>query len=210
MSPLWFIGDRADLTLWLHVAERSTLLPQLPHGFRLGPVGSPVILSHRGKTPVLAPDAFVAPTATLIGYVEIGAQASIWFGAVLRADTGHIEVGRGSNVQDNVLIHTPKGGETLIEENVTIGHGAVLEGCVIKRGSLVGMNAVVMRDAVIGEGCMVAAGAVVSEGMQVPPGTLVAGVPATIKNELSGRSLDRIQRAAAHYRGLAREYMEEG
>jgi carbonic anhydrase/acetyltransferase-like protein (isoleucine patch superfamily) len=182
----------------------------MPYGFRSGPVGSPVILSHRGKTPVLAPDAFVAPTATLIGYVEIGAQASVWFGAILRADKGHIVIGRGSNVQDNVLIHTPAGGEALIENNVTIGHGAVLEGCVIKRGALVGMNAVVMRDAVVGAGSLVGAGAVVSEGMQVPPGTLVAGVPATVKKELSGSSHDWIDGAAAHYRSLAREYMEEG
>lgn len=172
-------------------------------------MGSPVILSHRGKTPVLAPDAFVAPTATLIGHVSIGAQASIWFGAVLRADKGHIDVGRGSNVQDNVLIHTPEGGEALIEENVTIGHGAVLEGCVIKRGALVGMNAVVMRGAVVGESSLVGAGAVVSEGMQVLPGTLVAGVPATVKKELSRSSLNWIDGAAAHYRRLAREYMEE-
>jgi len=172
-------------------------------------MGSPVILAHRGKTPVLAPDAFVAPTATLIGNVEVGAEASVWFGAVLRGDKGHIVVGKGSNVQDNVMIHTPEGGETLIEENVTIGHGAVLEGCVIKQGALVGMNAVVMRDAVVGEGCLVGAGAVVSEGMQVPPGTLVAGVPAKVKKELSGSSLNWIDGAAAHYRSLAREYMEE-
>ena len=173
-------------------------------------MGSPIILSHRGKTPVLASDAFVAPTATLIGNVEVSAQASIWFGAVLRADKGHIEVGRGSNVQDNVLIHTPKGGEAVIEENVTIGHGAVLEGCVIKRGALVGMNAVVMRGAVVGEGSLVGAGAVVGEGMQVPPRTLVAGVPATVKKELSESSVDWINGAAKHYQDLAREYIEEG
>ncbi len=210
MSPLWLNGDRAVLSLRFHAAERSVLLRQLPHYLRLDPVGSPVVLSHRGKTPVLALDAFVAPTATLIGHVEIGEQASVWFGTVLRADKGHIVIGRGSNVQDNVLIHTPNGGETLIEENVTIGHGAVLEGCVIKSGALVGMNAVVMRDAVVGSGSLVAAGAIVSEGMRVPPGTLVAGAPAMVKKELSGSSLDWIQGAAEHYRGLAREYMEEG
>lgn len=134
----------------------------------------------------------------------------MWFGAVLRADKGHIVIGRGSNVQDNAMIHTPEGGQTLIEEDVTIGHGAVLEGCVIRRGALVGMNAVVMRGAVVGEGCLVAAGAVLSEGMQVPPGTLVAGVPATVKKEVSGSSRKWIDGAAAHYRRLAREYLEEG
>lgn len=159
---------------------------------------------------MIAPDAFVASTATLIGHVEISTQASIWFGSVLRGDQGYIFVGRGSNVQDNVTIHTPQGGETLIEENVTIGHGAVLEGCVIERGALVGMNAVVMRDAVVGAGALVGAGAVVSEGMQVPAGTLVAGVPAEVKKELGGSSLDWIKGAAAHYRSLARQYMEEG
>lgn len=158
---------------------------------------------------MIAPDAFVAPTATLIGHVEVGARASIWFGSVLRGDQGHIVVGRGSNVQDNVTIHTPQGGETLIEEDVTIGHGAVLEGCLIKRGALVGMNAVVMQDAVVGAGSLVAAGAVVSEGMQVPPGTLVAGVPATVRKELRGSSLHWVERAAARYRTLAGEHLEE-
>ncbi len=137
-------------------------------------------------------------------------MVSVWFGAILRADKGHIAVGRGSNVQDNALIHTPEGGETLIGEDVTIGHGAVLEGCVVKRGALIGMNAVVMRDAVVGEGCLVAAGAVVSEGMQVPAGTLAAGVPAKVKQQLSGSSRQRIERAAAHYRDLSREYLKEG
>lgn len=173
-------------------------------------MGSPLVLSHRGKTPVLAPDAFIAPTATLIGHVEIGAQASVWFGAVLRGDKGHIVIGEGSNVQDNVLIHTPEGGQAMIGQDVTIGHGAVLEGCTIQRGVLVGMNAVVMRNAVVGEGCLVAAGAVVSEGMQVPPGTLVAGVPATVKKQVGESAQARIEHAAVHYRGLAREYLEEG
>ncbi len=140
----------------------------------------------------------------------IGALASIWFGAILRADKGHIAIGRGSNVQDNVLIHTPEGGEALIGENVTIGHGAVLEGCLIRSGVLIGMNAVVMREAIVEEGSLVGAGAVVSEGMRVPAGTLVAGVPATLKGELGASARERIERAAAHYRSLAREYLEEG
>jgi carbonic anhydrase/acetyltransferase-like protein (isoleucine patch superfamily) len=168
-----------------------------------------MIIPHRGKTPAVAPDAFIAPTAVLIGDVEIGAEASIWFGAVLRGDHGRIVIGPGSNVQDNATLHAPEDGATVIEKDVTIGHGAVLEGCRVKRGALIGMNAVVLHDATIGEQAMVAAGSVVVEGMQVPPRTLAAGVPATIKKELDGSSMQWVDGSAAVYRRLAREYVTD-
>lgn len=166
-----------------------------------------MIIPHRGKTPAVAPDAFIAPTAVLIGDVEIGEQASIWFGAVLRGDHGRIVIGRGSNVQDNATLHAPQDGATVIEQDVTIGHGAVLEGCLVRRGALIGMNAVVLQAATIGEQAMVAAGSVVVEGMQVPPRTLAAGVPAKIKKELDGSSMQWVDGSAAVYRHLAREYL---
>ncbi len=168
-----------------------------------------MIIPHRGKTPAIAPDAFIAPTAVLIGDVEIGAEASIWFGAVLRGDHGRIVIGQGSNVQDNVTLHAPEDGATVIESDVTIGHGAVLEGCLVRRGALIGMNAVVLHAATIGEQAMVAAGSVVVEGMQVPPHTLAAGVPAKIKKELDGSSKQWVEGSAAVYRQLAREYLGE-
>lgn len=169
-----------------------------------------MIIAHRGKTPTAAPTAFVAPTAVLIGDVEVGEEASVWFGAVLRGDHGRIVVGRGSNVQDNATIHAPTGGETIIGQEVTIGHGAVVEGCVIQRGAVIGMNAVILHGATIGEDSMVAAGSVVGEGMVVPPRTLAAGVPAKIKKELDGSSLRWVTGSAAVYRATAREYLAEG
>jgi carbonic anhydrase/acetyltransferase-like protein (isoleucine patch superfamily) len=167
-----------------------------------------MIISHRGRTPQIAPGVFLAPTAVIIGDVEIGAEASIWFGAVLRGDHGRIVIGRGSNVQDNVTVHAPHDGQTVLEENVTVGHGAVLEGCIVRRGALIGINAVVLHGAEIGEAALVAAGCVVPEGMRVPPATLAAGVPARIKKQIKGSSSNWVEMAALAYRRLAREYME--
>lgn len=166
-----------------------------------------MIISHRGKTPEIAPGVFVAPTAVVIGEVEIGEGASIWFGAVLRGDHGRIVIGRGSNVQDNATLHVPENGQTILEDEVTVGHGAVLEGCVVRRGALIGINAVVLHGVEIGEAAMVAAGCVVPEGMQVPPGTLAAGVPAKIKKQLEGSSSNWVEMAARVYRQLARDYL---
>src|SRR3972149_2783918 len=168
-----------------------------------------MIIPHKSKPPKTAPGGFIAPTAVVIGNVEIAEEASVWFGAVLRGDHGRIVVGRGSNVQDNATLHAPIGGETIIGEDVTIGHGAVLEGCVGERGVVVGTNAVVLHGATIGEGSMIAAGSVVGEGMTVPPRTLAAGVPAKIKKELDGSSMQWVEMAAGEYHELAQSYLEE-
>lgn len=165
-----------------------------------------MIIPYQGNTPQIAPDAFIAPTATIIGNVEIGAGASIWYGAVLRGDHGRIVVGRGSNVQDNATLHVPEDGATIIQEDVTIGHGAVLEGCVIENGALIGMNAVVLHGARVGDHSLVAAGSVVTENMSVPPRTLAAGVPATIKKGIDGSSAQWVSMAAAKYRELAAQH----
>ena len=165
-------------------------------------------LEWQGKAPVVADSAFVAPTAVLIGDVRIEPGASIWFGAVLRGDFGPIVVRRGANVQDNVVVHVDAEHPTVVGEQATVGHGAVLEACSVERGAVVGMNAVVMNGAVVGEEAMVAAGAVVPEGMQIPPRHLAAGVPATVKKELSGRSLEWVGMAARDYESLAKTYLE--
>jgi carbonic anhydrase/acetyltransferase-like protein (isoleucine patch superfamily) len=167
-----------------------------------------MIIAHQGHTPSIAPGVFIAPTAVVIGQVEIGEGASVWFGAVLRGDHGRIVIGRGSNVQDNATLHAPENGETLLEEDVTVGHGAVLEGCVVRRGALIGINAVVLHGAEIGEGAMVAAGAVVPEEVRVPARTLAAGVPARIKKPLEGSSSNWVEMSARVYRRLAEDYME--
>src|SRR3972149_3145692 len=168
-----------------------------------------MIIPHKSKTPKIAPGVFIAPTAVVIGNVEIAENASVWFGAVLRGDHGRIVIGRGSNVQDNATIHAPENGATIIGENVTIGHGAGLEGCVVERGALIGMNAVVLHGARVGEHSMIAAGCVVGEGMNIPPRTLAAGVPAKIKKELDGSSMQWVEMAAAKYHELAQSYLEE-
>ncbi len=167
-----------------------------------------MLIPFRGRTPKIAPDAFIAPTATVIGQVEIGEGASVWYGAVVRGDLGRIVIGRGSNVQDNATVHAPEGGATILHENVTVGHGAVLEGCVIENGALIGMNAVVLPGATVGEASLIAAGSVVTENMAVPARTLAAGVPAQIKKAVEGNSAEWVNVAAAKYRALASQHRE--
>jgi len=145
----------------------------------------------------------------LIGDVTVESEASIWFGAVLRGDFGPIVVRAGANVQDNVVVHVERERPTIISEDATIGHSAVLEACVVEQRAVIGMKAVVMNGATIGEESMVAAGAIVPEGMQVPPRHLAAGVPAVVKKELSGRSLEWVRMAAPDYRALAAAYLRE-
>ena len=152
------------------------------------------------------PDAYIAPTAVLIGEVEVGAGASVWFGAVLRADEAPIRVGEGANVQDNVVIHCAEGLPTVIEREATIGHSAQLEGCVVESGALVGMGATMLQRSRLGAGSMLAAGAVLVEGVAVPPGHLAAGVPARVKKPLDGSSELWVQTAAQHYRDRAERY----
>jgi carbonic anhydrase/acetyltransferase-like protein (isoleucine patch superfamily) len=169
------------------------------------------LIPFRGFEPRVHPSAFVAPTATLIGNVMVDEEASIWFGAVLRGDDPlhSIHVGARTSVQDNCVLHISSRGPTVIGTDVTIGHGAVMESCEIRRGALIGMNAVVLPGAVVGEGALVAAGAVVGSDTMIPAGHLAAGTPAKVKNELSGESLRWVRTSANHYVRLAREYREE-
>ena len=152
----------------------------------------------------------MAPGAVVIGDVRIGSEASVWFGAVLRSDhPGHgIRIGARANVQDNVVVHVSAQGATVVEEEATVGHGAVLESCRIGRRTVVGMNAAVLQGARLGEGCVVAAGAVVKEGADVPGGRLVAGVPGRVR-PLGPRAAEWTERSAAHYVTLSRRYMAE-
>jgi carbonic anhydrase/acetyltransferase-like protein (isoleucine patch superfamily) len=165
------------------------------------------VIELDGKTPRVAQDAFVAPTAVLIGDVTIEAGASIWFGAVLRGDNSAIVIGKGSNVQDNCVIHCADDLPTIVGENVTVGHMAMLEGCVIGDGSLIGMGAIVLQRAKVGSNALVAAGAVVGEGVEIPGGVLAAGVPATVKKELAGSSQRWVETAAREYQSKRLRYM---
>lgn len=169
-----------------------------------------MIIEFDGKKPQVAEGAFVAPTATLIGDVVVEEGASIWFGAVLRGDFGRIVIKKGSSVQDNTVLHVIPDCETLIGENVTVAHGAVLHGCTVENGAIIGMNAVLQDFCLIGEESMVAAGSVVPANMQVPSRHLVAGVPAEIKKEITGNSLMWVSQSAPMYQELARKYLEQG
>jgi gamma-carbonic anhydrase len=164
----------------------------------------------RGITPKVAETAFLAETAVLVGDVEIAAGASIWYGAVLRGDVGAIKVGRNSNVQDLAMVHcTYERSQTVIHEEVTIGHGAVIHGCEIKDCCLIGMNAVVLDNAVVGPFVIVAAGAVVLEGMVLESGYLYAGIPAKRIKPLSAVQLEGLKKSAAAY-GMYAEWYRAG
>jgi carbonic anhydrase/acetyltransferase-like protein (isoleucine patch superfamily) len=164
------------------------------------------IIELDGKTPRIAQDAYVAPTAVLIGDVTVAAGASIWFGAVLRGDNSAIVIGEGSNVQDNCVIHCAQDLPTIVGANVTIGHMAMLEGCVIDDNSLIGMGAIVLQRARVGSGSLVAAGAVVGEGVAIPAGVLAAGVPARVKKEIDGESQRWVETAAREYQSKRLKY----
>ena len=155
------------------------------------------------------PDAYVAPTAVLIGDVAVEAGASVWFGAVLRGDESSIHVGEGANVQDNVVVHCAANLPTVIERDATVGHSAQLEGCVVEQGALVGMGATMLQRSRLGQGSMLAAGAVLQEGMEVPPGHLAAGVPAQVKKPIDGSSGEWVTTSAQHYKDRAVRYRAE-
>ena len=164
------------------------------------------LLEFEGCRPDIDPEAWLAPTATVIGDVRIAPGASVWFGVVVRADFGQIRIGRGSCLQDNAVLHCATELPTIVGQDVTIGHMATLEGCVVEDGALVGMGAVVLQRARVGAGAMVAAGSVVTEGTEIPPGTLAAGAPAAVKKELGGSSAGWVQTAAREYQELVGRY----
>jgi carbonic anhydrase/acetyltransferase-like protein (isoleucine patch superfamily) len=171
-----------------------------------------LLLPFDGVMPRVAPDAFLAPSAVIIGNVTVGAEASVWFGAVLRGDHSDfgIEVGARTSIQDNCVIHVGEWQPTHIGPDVTVGHGAKFESCTVQEGCVIGMNAVILQEAVIGAGSLVAANAVVLEGTRIPPGSLVAGVPAEVKRPLEGSSSRWVGRSSAHYLALSRQYLAQG
>jgi carbonic anhydrase/acetyltransferase-like protein (isoleucine patch superfamily) len=165
------------------------------------------LLAFEDKQPQVAPDAFVAPTAVLIGDVVIEEGASVWFGVVLRGDFNRIVVGAGTSVQDNSVIHTNEELPTTIGSNVTVGHLSLLEGCEIEDGALIGMGSIVLNRARVGRRAMLAAGSVVREDQEVPPEVLAAGVPAQVKKSLGGSSSEWVEMAAREYQSLRLKYM---
>jgi carbonic anhydrase/acetyltransferase-like protein (isoleucine patch superfamily) len=157
--------------------------------------------------PAVADSAYVAATAILVGRISVGPRASIWYGTVLDGTEGAVVIGSGSSIQDRAVVRAVEGHSVLVEEDTTVGHGAILLGCRVERGAMIGLNAVVLPGAVIGAGALVAAGAVVPVGTCVPPGVLVAGTPAVVKKPLSGRAQQWVATAAAEYQRLAGRYL---
>ncbi len=159
-----------------------------------------------GVEPEVAPDAWIAPDANLIGSVRIGAGASVWYGATLRGDNELIDLGEGSNIQENCVLHTDMGFPLTIGARCTIGHRAMLHGCTIGAGSLIGMGATVLNGAVIGRGCLIGAGALITEGKEIPDGSLVIGAPGKVVRKLNAEARERLVRSAVNYQANARRF----
>jgi carbonic anhydrase/acetyltransferase-like protein (isoleucine patch superfamily) len=163
----------------------------------------PLVLPYDDRSPVVDPTAWLAPNATVVGQVRLHARASVFYGAVVRGDMAEVVVGRGSNLQDNVVVHTDTDFPALVGLGVSVGHAAVVHGCTIENHCLIGMNATVLNGAVIGTGSLVAAGSVVLEGTIVPPRSLVAGVPGKVRRRITDEEHARIVANAATYEELA-------
>jgi carbonic anhydrase/acetyltransferase-like protein (isoleucine patch superfamily) len=168
-----------------------------------------MIIEYRSKRPKIDPSAFVAPTAVLIGDVEVGPESSIWFGAVLRGDNGPIRVGARTSIQDNAVLHVSEGGGTFVGDDVTVGHAAVMEDCRIERYALIGSNATLLNGATIGEGTLVAAGSVVAQRAVIPARVLAAGAPAVVKKPLDGEAAAWIETSSGEYVKLSRSYLAQ-
>ncbi|MER6104094.1 gamma carbonic anhydrase family protein [Streptomyces sp. NPDC001832] len=167
-----------------------------------------LITGMGGKEPDIDAEAFTAPTSVVIGEISMAAGSSVWYHAVLRADCGPIVIGSDSNIQDNCSVHVDPGFPVTVGERVSVGHNAVLHGCTIEDDVLVGMGSTVLNGARIGAGSLIAAQALVPQGMQVPPGSLVAGVPAKVKRQLTEEELEGIKFNAVGYVELAKAHRQ--
>jgi carbonic anhydrase/acetyltransferase-like protein (isoleucine patch superfamily) len=169
-----------------------------------------IVRGYKGNEPRFGERVFVAENAAVIGDVEVGNDCSIWYGAAIRGDVNFIRIGSRTNVQDNCTIHVDAGRySAVIGEEVTIGHGAIVHGCKIHRGALIGMGSRILNGAVVGEHALVGAGALVPEGMVVPARTLVVGVPARVKRPLTEEELASLERSWQNYVEYKEGYLNE-
>lgn len=165
-----------------------------------------MIYALDGIAPQIAASAWVAADANLIGKVVLEDESSVWFGTTIRGDNEEIRVGRGANVQENCVLHTDIGYPLVIGPDCTIGHKAMLHGCTIGAGSLIGMGAVVLNGARIGKGCLIGAGALITEGKEIPDGSLVMGSPGKVVRQLDEAAQARLMKSAEGYRANARRF----
>jgi carbonic anhydrase/acetyltransferase-like protein (isoleucine patch superfamily) len=169
-----------------------------------------MIKSFKGRAPRIHPDALILDHVVIAGDVQIGPESSVWFHATIRGDVGAVRIGARSNIQDGCVLHESTGRTPLIiEDEVTVGHNAVLHGCHLKRRCLVGMGATVLDEAVVGENAMVGAGALVPEGMIIPDGHLAVGVPAKVRRPLTDAEIAALKDSADHYVEFAKEYARD-
>ncbi len=159
-----------------------------------------------GLAPEIAEDAWVAPDANVIGRVKLGARASVWFGCTIRGDNEQIEIGEGTNIQENCVFHTDLGFPLTLGANVTIGHKAMLHGCTVGEGSLIGMGATVLNGAKIGKNCLIGAGALVTEGKEIPDGSMVLGAPGKVVRDLDAATINGLYASAIHYQQNAARF----
>jgi carbonic anhydrase/acetyltransferase-like protein (isoleucine patch superfamily) len=164
------------------------------------------LIQYNGVMPKVAEDVFIAEGACVIGDVTIGPGSSVWYNTVIRGDIAPVVIGRNTNIQDNTTIHVDRGKPTVIGDNVSVGHGAVVHGCTVEDGALIAIHATVLSGAVIGTGSIVGAGAVVGEGKSIPPGSLALGVPARVVRKLTAKDSERAARTVRNYNSLAQQY----
>jgi carbonic anhydrase/acetyltransferase-like protein (isoleucine patch superfamily) len=161
------------------------------------------------SSPTIAASAYVAPNAVVVGKVVLAEDSSVWFGATLRGDNETISIGAGSNVQDGAVMHTDPGFPLLVGANVSIGHQAMLHGCTVGDGSLIGIQAIVLNAAVIGKGCLVAAGSIITERKVFADGTLILGAPANVVRELTAAERENLLKIAANYASRGAHYRNQ-
>ena len=166
------------------------------------------IVTFSGRTPRLGRDVYLAPGARLAGEVRLGDRVSVWFNAVLRGDIHFVEVGAGTNIQDNATLHVDDDFPCIVGRDVVVGHAALLHGCEVGDNCLIGMSSTLLNGVKVGEGSVIAAGAVVPEGKEIPPGSLVFGVGAKVVKPLPADFWERSPRAASKYRRLAESYVK--
>lgn len=166
-----------------------------------------MILTIKGKTPSISKKTFVADNSTVVGNVTLGEDCGVWFGAVIRGDSNSIKIGSRSNIQDLCVVHCDSSHDTIIGDDVTVGHNAIIHGCHIGNRVLIGMGAVVMNGVQIGDDCVIGAGALVTENQVIPPKSLVVGFPAKVKRGLLEEEVKNILKASASYVENAHRYL---
>jgi len=167
-----------------------------------------MIIELDGIGPDIDDSAYLAPTAVIVGDVTIGPGASVWFGTVIRGDEGKVTIGARSNIQDNAVLHVNHAADTVVESDVTIGHGVVMEGCRVGKSSLVGMNSTILSGAEIGENVLIAAGSIILENQKIPANHMAAGTPVKVLKPLSEKIIELLKTAPQDYVNFGRLYAE--